>query len=138
MVQGFQITVADQRATQTLLQKALDVLKGFYDKKALLQTGQPAGPPPPGGFKEYKKSGAAGGVMGMIQQIIEDAQAMEAEAIKDETAMQEAYQGLVRETNNSIKEKVVEIDNKTKDRGNAEVARAEAQQAHEDVLGDLE
>merc|ERR1719247_2222304 len=30
----FQVTVADQRATQTLLQKALDVLKGFYDKKA--------------------------------------------------------------------------------------------------------
>merc|ERR1719199_2313413 len=55
----FQTTVADQRATQTLLQKALNVLKGFYDKKALLQkaqSGQPAGPPPPPGFKAYKKS----------------------------------------------------------------------------------
>merc|ERR1719247_1781045 len=43
----FQTTVADQRATQTLLQKALNVLKGFYDKKAmraaaLAQEGQPA------------------------------------------------------------------------------------------------
>merc|ERR1719174_3045448 len=65
----FQQTVADQRASQKLLQSALNVLKGFYDKKgALLQKQEPAGPPPPPGFKEYKKNAAAGGVMGMIQQ----------------------------------------------------------------------
>merc|ERR1719224_393086 len=29
----FQMTVADQRATQKLLQAALEILKGFYDKK---------------------------------------------------------------------------------------------------------
>merc|ERR1719265_2335749 len=46
----FQQTVAEQRATQVLLTKALDVLKGFYGKAkaALLQHKQePAGPPPP-------------------------------------------------------------------------------------------
>merc|ERR1711959_600893 len=40
----FQMTVADQRATQKLLAKALGVLKGFYDKKAkaaFVQQGQP-------------------------------------------------------------------------------------------------
>merc|ERR1712078_318132 len=75
----FQMTVADQRATQKLLTAALDILKGFYEKKeaAMLQQ-EPAGPPPPPGFKEYKKNEAAGGVMGMIQQIITDAKAMEA------------------------------------------------------------
>merc|ERR550537_1790965 len=66
----FQLTVADQRATQKLLKAALDVLKGFYDKKAkamaMVQANQ-NGPPPPPGFKEYKKNAAAGGVMGMIQ-----------------------------------------------------------------------
>merc|ERR1711897_102219 len=55
----FQMTVADQRATQKLLTAALNVLKGFYAKKAkaaaLLQAGQPAGPPPPPGFEAYKK-----------------------------------------------------------------------------------
>merc|ERR1719456_1721964 len=69
----FQVTVADQRATQKLLQQALNVLKGFYDKKAALVQAasvQPAGPPPPPGFKTYEKNAAAGGVMGMIQQII--------------------------------------------------------------------
>merc|ERR1719387_1119807 len=84
----FQMTVADQRATQKLLTAALNVLKGFYDKKAkaaaLLQTGQPAGPPPPPGFEAYKKNAAAGGVMGMIQQIINDAKAMESETIRSE------------------------------------------------------
>merc|ERR1719343_384756 len=81
----FQQTVADQRASQKLLQAALGVLKGFYEKKAaFIQKQEPAGPPPPPGFKEYKKNAAAGGVMGMIQQIINDAKAMEAEAIRAE------------------------------------------------------
>merc|ERR1719161_2084099 len=55
----FQTTVAEQRATQVLLTKALDVLQGFYGKKAALlqhKNKEPAGPPPPPGFKEYKKS----------------------------------------------------------------------------------
>ena len=50
------MTVADQRATQKLLTAALNILKGFYAKKAaaaLLQTNQPAGPPPPPGFDAY-------------------------------------------------------------------------------------
>merc|ERR1719333_19918 len=83
----FQQTVAEQRATQALLTKALDVLKGFYGIQAaalLQQKQEPAGPPPPPGFKEYKKNAASGGVMGMIQQIINDAAAMETEAIKGE------------------------------------------------------
>merc|ERR1719281_735162 len=66
----FQTTVADQRATQKLLQQALAVLKGFYDKKAaaasLLQRQEPAGPPPPPGFSAYKNNAAAGGVLGML------------------------------------------------------------------------
>ena len=67
----FQMTVADQRATQKLLSAALNILKGFYAKKAaaLVQVEQPAGPPPPPGFEAYKKNAAAGGVMGMIQEL---------------------------------------------------------------------
>merc|ERR1711941_171535 len=47
----FQMTVADQRETQKLLQAALNVLSEFYGKKekaALLQQ-EPVGPPPPPG-----------------------------------------------------------------------------------------
>merc|ERR1719182_347724 len=50
----FQLTVADQDATVKLLEGALGVLKGFYDKKAkaaaMVQVKK--GPPPPPGFKE--------------------------------------------------------------------------------------
>merc|ERR1719482_811082 len=72
----FQTTVAEQRASQQILTKALDVLKAVYAKKEFMQIRakqEPAGPPPPPGFKKYEKSGGSGGVMGMIEQIIADA-----------------------------------------------------------------
>merc|ERR1711933_648336 len=50
----FQTTIADQRETQKLLKAALTVLKDFYAKSALVQ--EPAGPPPPAGFKAYKNN----------------------------------------------------------------------------------
>ena len=86
--------MAEQRASQQILTKALDVLKGVYAKKEFMQIRsrqEPAGPPPPPGFKKYEKSGGAGGVMGMIEQIIRDAKQLEAEAIQAETASQKAY-----------------------------------------------
>merc|ERR1719428_2384339 len=103
----FQTTVADQRATQKLLQQAVNVLKSFYAKKAaaFLQKEAVGGPPPPPGFQEYKKNAAAGGVMGMIQQIINDAKAMEAEAIRAEEDAQKAYEDFVKDTNGSVEEK---------------------------------
>merc|ERR1719265_2132386 len=89
----FQQTVADQRETQALLQKALGVLQAVYAKKeSLLQKQEPAGPPPPAGFKTYKKAGGAGGVLGMLQQIIAEAKQLEADAIKAESDSQKAYE----------------------------------------------
>merc|ERR1719401_953709 len=103
----FQMVVSDQRATQKLLAQALNVLKSFYAKKAksaFLQKANPAGPPPPPGFESYKKNAAAGGVMGMLQQIISDAKAMEAETIRAEEDAQKAYEDYVKDTNASIEE----------------------------------
>merc|ERR1712038_1362072 len=84
----FQTTVADQRETQKLLKAALGVLQDFYGKKAtatsMAQRQEPVGPPPPPGFEAYKNNAASGGVISMIQQIIRDAEAMEAETIRSE------------------------------------------------------
>jgi len=55
-------------------------LKGVYKNAALVQDGQA----PPPSFKEYKKNENAGGVMGMIHTIINDAKTMKAEAIRAE------------------------------------------------------
>jgi len=137
----FQTTVADQRATQKLLQQALNVLKGFYDKKAkgvALAQQEPVGPPPPPGFKQYQKSSGAGGVMGMIQQIINDAKAMEAEAIKSEEDAQKAYEDFVKDTNASIEEKNKSIVNKTEEKAKAEADKVEAETEKEAVMTELE
>jgi chromosome segregation ATPase len=137
----FQMTVADQRATQKLLTAALNILKGFYAKKAkaaLLQTGQPAGPPPPPGFEAYKKNAAAPGVMGMIQQIINDAKAMEAETIRSEEDAQKAYEDFVKETNASIEAKSEDIVNKSETKAKAEADLVEAKENKEAVMLELE
>merc|ERR1719217_85457 len=138
----FQQTVAEQRATQVLLTKALDVLQGFYGKEAaaLLQQKkqEPAGPPPPPGFKAYKKSNAAGGVTSMIQQIISDAKAMEAEAIKGEEDALAAYTTFVTETNLSIKTKSKEIVDKSELKAKKETERTEAEEQKAQVMAELE
>merc|ERR1719311_875263 len=130
----FQLTVADQRATQKLLQQALTVLKGFYEKgaaAALIQKAEPAGPPPPPGFKEYKTSAAAGAVMGMIQQIINDAKAMEAETIRAEEDAQKAYEDFVKETNASIEAASKAIVNKSENKAKAEAELVETKESKE-------
>merc|ERR1719398_131352 len=137
----FQMTAADQRATQKLLTAALNILKGFYEKKAkaaLLQTEQPAGPPPPPGFEAYKKNAAAPGVMGMIQQIINDAKAMEAETIRSEEDAQKAYEDFVKDTNASIEAKSKDIVNKSESKAKAEADLVEANKNKEAVMLELE
>merc|ERR1712125_85562 len=132
----FQTTVADQRATAKLLKAALTILEDFYGKQALLQ--EPAGPPPPAGFESYKKNQASGGVMGMMQQIIDDAKAMEAEAIRSEEDAQKAYEDFVKETNASIEAKSKDIVNKSETKAKAESDLVETKEAKEDTLLELE
>jgi len=136
----FQTTVADQRETQKLLQTALGVLQEFYGKKAaaLVQKQEPAGPPPPPGFEAYKKSAASGGVMSMIQQIINDAKAMEAETIRSEEDAQKAYEDFVKETNASIEAKSKDIVNKSEVKAKKEGDLVEAREEKESVMVELE
>jgi len=138
----FQMTVADQRETQKLLTTALGVLQDFYGKKSpaasLVQKQEPVGPPPPPGFEGYKNSAASGGVIGLIQQIISDAKAMEVEIIRAEEDAQKAYEDFVKETNNSIEAKSKDIVNKSETKAKAETDLVEAKQAKESVLLELE
>merc|ERR1740129_543681 len=137
----FQLTVADQRQTQKLLKAALGVLQDFYGKAAapsLVQRQEPVGPPPPPGFEAYKKNAASGGVMSMIQQIISDGKAMEAEAIRSEEDAQKAYEDFVKETNASIEAKSKEIVNKSELKAKAETDLVETKEAKEAVMLELE
>jgi septal ring factor EnvC (AmiA/AmiB activator) len=137
----FQTTVADQRASAKLLQAALAVLQEFYGKEkaaAMLQRQEPAGPPPPPGFEAYKKSAASGGVMGMIQEIINDTKAMEAETIRSEEDAQKAYEDFVKETNASIEAKSKDIINKSEVCAKCEADLVEAKEEKESVMVELE
>merc|ERR1719311_1083916 len=81
----FQVAVTDQRATQTILKKALAKLESFYGKKTLLQMGQEPGaavPPPPPAMSEMKPNQGSGGVMVLIQDIIEEAHEMEVDGLQ--------------------------------------------------------
>merc|ERR1719443_2346686 len=138
----FQVVVADQRATQKLLAAALQILKGFYDKAALLQkragTKNEFQQAPPPGFAKQEKSAASGGVMGMMEGIIKEAKAMEAEAIHGEETAQTAYEEFVTDTNDSLEEKNKDITNKMEMKSKAEADKVQAESALEAVMGEIE
>jgi len=137
----FQVTVADQRATQKLLAGALNILKGFFDKASLVQKSsvrQPAGPPPPAGFKSYEKSAQSGGVMAMIEQIIADAKAMETDALKAEEEAQVAYEVFVTETNASIDAATKESTTCAENQAKSESQKVETEMSRDGVMSELE
>merc|ERR1719382_1901149 len=144
----FQLTVADQRETQKLLRAALGVLEEFYGKQeaaaaasAFMQgrRQEPVGPPPPPpGFKEYKNHAASGGVMSMITQIIEDAKAMEKEAVDAEQESQAAYTSFVESTNASIDTKARAITTKAAEKAKTEGELVKSKEILEEIVTELE
>merc|ERR1719235_65173 len=76
--------------------------------------------------------------MGMLQGIIDEAKALEAEAVKSEADAQEAYEGFVKETQASISEKSKEIVNKTTEKAKAEEEKAQAEEDMEAALLELD
>merc|ERR1719191_67515 len=137
----FQLTIADQRATQKVLTTALEILKGFYDKAALLQGKREepyvAGPPPPTAFKSYEKQGS-GGVVGAIEGVIADAKAMEADAILAESDAQKGYESFAKDSNDAIDEMIRSINTKTEFKAESESDPVETEQSRDSSIGTLE
>merc|ERR1719217_245610 len=103
----FQKTIADQRAVQEVLAKALDRLATFYDKQGFLQKGkkginEPLPTPPP--VMEYKPNKGATGVMQMIEKLIYEAKDLEADSLKGEKEAQALYESTVADTNGSVQD----------------------------------
>jgi uncharacterized small protein (DUF1192 family) len=101
----FQVAVTDQRATQTILKKALARLESFYGKQTLIQMGQEPGaavPPPPPAMSEMKPNQGSGGVMMLIQNIIEEAHEMEVDALSAEADAQAGYEEFIKNSNAAI------------------------------------
>merc|ERR1719482_1499155 len=144
----FQQVVADQRATIEILNKALDRLKAFYAKESLLavsahehkqEPGAAVAPPPAAG-KEYKKSGMSGGVMQLLEKIIQDAETADQEAVAGEQKSQQAYSTFVANTNEMLDSYEKSIAGKTeaKDKATADQLTTKQDLASaETAVGDL-
>jgi len=139
----YQTTIRDQRDTQMILKKAINRLQQFYDKKAteLVQTKQEPGaaaPPPPEGFKEFKKNEGASGVLGMIQEIVNDSKRIVQEATKAEQDAQTAYENFVADETKSNAQRQREITNKSGAKAQKEEDKASASGSLTGTLKELE
>ena len=133
----FQQVVADQRATQAILDKALVRLQDFYVKRkgeALVQAVQT----PPVQFNKQKDNAGASPVMGMIEQIIEDSKALEAEAISAETEAQASYETFVKDSNALVGDLTASVTSKSKASAAAKLEKTEAEADKTSTEGELE
>jgi len=133
----FQMTIADQVATQNILMKAIDRLKQFYAKKLFLMQRTMDTQAPPEGFKAYKKNGGGAGVIAMLESIVADAKDMVEKARAAENEATAAYEAFVKDTNDSIEAKATSITNKLEERAKMDAqsthAKADAKHTQEDL-----
>ncbi|CAJ1424050.1 unnamed protein product [Effrenium voratum] len=132
----FQKVVEEQRQTATLLKQALQVLGKFYNKGAFVQ-GSAVQPKAPGGFKDYQANGKSFGVMSMLQQLVDDTTAMEAEAVRAEKSAQTAYEAFAKDTTESITAKDAAIATKKSTKAKLEKTLAQTKRAREGEEAEL-
>merc|ERR1719159_721226 len=85
----FQVTVADQKATQAILTKAMERMKAFY---GFVQTNQPK-------QGEYSKHGGGNLIVSMLGSIIGESEDVEKKALNAENEAQKAYEEYIADSN---------------------------------------
>jgi len=90
--------------------------------------------PPPPGFKAYAHSAGKGGVVAMITQLMEDTDAMTAEAVDGETHSMEGYETYVADANAATRLRQEEITNRRMEIGKLEQFNVEARLALKDTI----
>jgi hypothetical protein len=138
----FQQAVADQRATQNILNKVYKRLAQVYSAKpaanaTLIEEGHKAAPPPPA-FKEYKKSDGGGGVLSLVQKIIAEALSLEKETLVAEQSAQKDYTVFVADSTKSIDADNRSIAAKAKAKARLETDLVNAAADKKATIADLE
>lgn len=121
----FQVTVNDQRATQVILKKALEKLKSFYEKKALLQESDLDGSTPTAMLQYSHRQPEA--IMMMIEGIIKEAKDIEAKALKEENEAQADYETFLADSDESIKAMSTDVVSKSEAIAAADKEKVEAE-----------
>lgn len=140
--QEFQTTVADQQKTQKLLKHAKEQLLLYYGKDArprsvFTQKQANASQEMPDGFEDYENQGGVS-VIGLIEQLITDAEQMEADSTRTEQESQSAYEVFVQDTMEAMAAKGKEIVQKSVSKASAEAAMVQAQGSHDSIVDELE
>lgn len=137
---NFQQTVADHKKSRQLLNSALAVLKDFYTKRnpVLVQREDATDFQAPEGFTKFEKNAQGSGVMGMLEKIMADSKAAEAEAVRDEQTQQKAYEEVVQQSTQEIEQKQKEIVERTETRSKSQAAHMEATNSQEVVVVELD
>jgi hypothetical protein len=121
-----------------VLHQALDKLATYYDEAAFAQTHKNSKQTPPVPQMEYKKSEGAQGVMSMIEKLIYDTKDITAKSKKSESEAQAAYEGLISDTNDSIRDLQKAITTKTKEKAQSKRDLFAANGDHADAVTELE
>merc|ERR1719264_1236496 len=130
----FQKTIADQTMTVEVLKKALTRLAKFYDESLLQKTAKQTPPVPQ---MEYKKNAGSGGVMQMIEKLIQEAKELIADSKKEEQSAQAGYESTVADTNDSVAALQAEITTKTKAKVAATKEKRETEADIADAVAEL-
>lgn len=125
----FQTTVTEQRATQAILKKALDKLKSFYAAAAAAALNQQEVDAGRGDFSflQYSKNAGGSGVIAMIETIIDESAALEAESTKAEKDAQVAYESFMKDSTTAVKAASKDMTNKADELAKAEAAKVAAE-----------
>merc|ERR1719158_2606646 len=142
----YQQAVSDQRITQMILDKALQRMKQVYSMMQApgaphIQTSATDTDPGngPARFKKYEKNAGGGKVVAMIEGVINDSKALEADAIAAEQDAQTAYENFMKESNDSITKLSEAIANMSASKGKAEedlsMAKEDLEQTNKELEG---
>jgi len=126
----FKQAVADQRITAQILKKALARLEMQYGAK-FMQVGTHKGfaPPPPKPGAYQSKGLEAGGPMGLLTEIIKNAEQEEAKLIADEQDAQTSYGKFAQDATDTIEADRAAVLEKTELQSKTEGALSETEEA---------
>merc|ERR1719207_27860 len=123
----FQVTVADQKATQAILKKAVDRMKAFYG--FIQQT-----PPKQG---TYSKHGGGNIVVSLLQGVISESEDVEKKALNAENAAQKAYEEYISDSNAAVAAATANVMSKTEAMAMADKDKIQASESRDATIQDL-
>mmetsp|Transcript_126488 Transcript_126488/g.252729 ORF Transcript_126488/g.252729 Transcript_126488/m.252729 type:complete len:749 (+) Transcript_126488:49-2295(+) len=137
---AFQKTMADQTLTVKVLQVALARMAKYYDDESLLQKHALAAArqTPPVPQMEYTKSKAAGGVMQLLEKLIQDAKEIIEDSKAGEMEAQAAYEQTVADTNDSVDALQDKVATKSKQKAHTSKALLETEESIADTANEIE